>query len=161
MRNLLRNEVPQEFFREYMDTKASKMLDSEVLAKIDGRIQHWPGRHQNVMVWWVLANGYAVGWNENTSIGWSFPVVKIDIKEEVKKVWSKAHEERQQTNGNKTYWLIRNGNDTMYIASGDTKKEAWLKSFEYAIKKLATPVGEGGNLVTTIVRDVQTLSHKA
>jgi len=39
----------------------------------------WPGIHKNVMTWWELENGYAVGWNENPAIGWSFPVVKLKI----------------------------------------------------------------------------------
>ena len=37
----------------------------------------WPGRHRNVYVWWELANGRAVGWNENKSVGWSFPVIRV------------------------------------------------------------------------------------
>lgn len=34
----------------------------------------WPGSHKNVMNWVELSNGKAVGWNENQSTGWSFPV---------------------------------------------------------------------------------------
>lgn len=30
-----------------------------------------------VFNWCVLANGYAVGWNENPSLGWSYPLVKV------------------------------------------------------------------------------------
>ena len=37
----------------------------------------WPGTHKHVGTWWELENGYVVGWNENPSWGWSFPVVKI------------------------------------------------------------------------------------
>ena len=37
----------------------------------------WPGTAKNVMSWWELENGYAVGWNENPNRGWGFPVVKI------------------------------------------------------------------------------------
>lgn len=38
-------------------------------------VKPWPGPSKNVYCWVVLANGKAVGWNENPSKGWSFPVV--------------------------------------------------------------------------------------
>lgn len=38
--------------------------------------REWPGHQQNVHVWWELMDGSAVGWNENPTKGWSFPVLK-------------------------------------------------------------------------------------
>ena len=40
----------------------------------------WPGTHKNVNYWCVLANGKAVGWNENIAIGWSFPIISYNGK---------------------------------------------------------------------------------
>ena len=73
----LRDEVPQEFFLEFMDTRASRKLDVEVVAEMDSFHVRWPGREKNVHMWWKLADGSAVGWNESPCRGWSFPVVKI------------------------------------------------------------------------------------
>ena len=63
-------------FHEFDDTRAWKFRDIEVVREVDGTKEGWPGTHKNVFTWWVLENGYAVGWNENPAIGWSFPVVK-------------------------------------------------------------------------------------
>ncbi|HFQ5128631.1 TPA: hypothetical protein ACGUU0_003117, partial [Vibrio vulnificus] len=55
------------------DAPANKHLDQVVVHEhLHGG---WQGKHKNVMCWWLLANGYAVGWNENPAIGWSFPVI--------------------------------------------------------------------------------------
>jgi hypothetical protein len=35
------------------------------------------GTHKNVLHWVLLETGHAVGWNENGSRGWSFPVKKL------------------------------------------------------------------------------------
>lgn len=74
---LLRDCVPQEFFQEFMDTPAAKLLDVPVTSSHEGHISRWPGPHKNVHRWWKLQNGKAVGWNENPAKGWSFPVHKI------------------------------------------------------------------------------------
>jgi len=83
----LRDVVPREFFVEFMHTMprryqpepiltpAARLLDVEVVSAHDGTVAGWPGPHQHVFVWWTLANGKRVGWNENPSKGWSFPVV--------------------------------------------------------------------------------------
>lgn len=39
--------------------------------------QSWPGPSKNVMYWVELKNGYAIGMNENPSLGLSFPVIKL------------------------------------------------------------------------------------
>ncbi len=46
------------------------------------KIKPWPGSHQNVYTWYELEDGHAVGWNENPSRGWSFPVVRLKEEEE-------------------------------------------------------------------------------
>ncbi len=74
----LRESVPCEFFAEYRDTRAFKLLDCEVAEEISmtdmTKWRRWPGPEKNVMCWWQLADGRAVGWNENPARGWSFPV---------------------------------------------------------------------------------------
>lgn len=79
----LRDVLPREFFAEYADTPAARLLDEVVVARHDpdgmggGSARRWPGTHRNVVVWWELANGKGVGWNENVARGWSFPVVRL------------------------------------------------------------------------------------
>lgn len=72
----LRNVVPKEFFVEFMDTPAARLLDVEVTSEVDGTVRRWPGPHKNVLTWWRLADGRCVGWNENPSRDWSFPVAR-------------------------------------------------------------------------------------
>ncbi len=75
---LLRDVVPQEFFHEFRNTRAFKLLDCEIAQEYSlGDLttwKSWPGKERNVMNWWLLTDGRAVGWNENESRGWSFPV---------------------------------------------------------------------------------------
>jgi hypothetical protein len=66
--------APREFHSEFTDTRAYKFKDIEVVEEC---LFGWPGDHVNVINWVKLANGYAVGWNENDSRGWSFPVIKL------------------------------------------------------------------------------------
>lgn len=69
----LAEAAPREFTRgEYNDTEAYQYRDVQVISEHEA---HWPGGHRNVHVWWLLANGKRVGWNENPKRGWSFPVV--------------------------------------------------------------------------------------
>ena len=79
----LRDAAPYEFATEHVDCQAQRFASVEVVRQhpadplSDNAMKPWPGSHRNVHVWWELANGYAVGWNENPSRGWSFPVVKM------------------------------------------------------------------------------------
>lgn len=71
--------MPHEFMDgSYNDTPAYKLRDEKVVRVhhpgADGEL-FWPGKHKNVVKWVELANGKAVGWNENPAIGWSFPVI--------------------------------------------------------------------------------------
>ncbi len=89
----LREWLPKEFFASYQDSKANKYLDIEIKEEYTSSESHqlfingktythksWRGiggTHKHVLYWVLLENGYAVGWNENPSRGWSFPVMKI------------------------------------------------------------------------------------
>ena len=71
----LRDVLPYEFFGEFSDSPANKHLDAKVVSTYE--YGGWQGKHKNVLNWWKLDNGYAVGWNENPAVGWSFPVIKL------------------------------------------------------------------------------------
>jgi len=72
--------MPHEFVGgSYNDVPAYKYRD-ELVAAEHLLTKRWPGPHKNVSFWVELANGRAVGWNENPAIGWSFPVVKLKTK---------------------------------------------------------------------------------
>lgn len=82
----LKDCTPKEFQYEYNDTKAFEFNNIAVVREHRLR-QHsvpWIGAHKHVYYWVELENGYAVGWNENPSRGWSFPVVKINRGKKVK-----------------------------------------------------------------------------
>lgn len=74
----LRDVLPSEAL-SYTDSPFFKHLDVEVTEKIDvqDRSTLWPGPQKNVYVWWKLANGKAVAWNENPGKGWSFPIITL------------------------------------------------------------------------------------
>lgn len=59
------------------DWRANKSVAKLIDARVEERSGVWPGKHRNVHVWWETPNGYAVGFNENPSTGWSWPVAKI------------------------------------------------------------------------------------
>lgn len=75
----LRECLPSEFMGcEYDSAASRKWADVEVVAKFDSSEHPWPGKEKNVNVWYGLANGRAVGFNENPARGWSFPLIKWD-----------------------------------------------------------------------------------
>lgn len=76
----LKDVMPQEFMGcEYMDTPAAKLSSVIVVKECDAtkHTERWPGKHRNVYHWVILANGKAVGCNENPGRGWSFPVINF------------------------------------------------------------------------------------
>jgi len=85
----LLESAPIEFERDFEGVSAYKYRHLKVVkehtATGDGwedfRENPWPGPHKNVYNWWELEDGHAVGWNENPSRGWSFPVVKLKVGE--------------------------------------------------------------------------------
>lgn len=64
--------APKEFADDFYPA-FTKHGNVEVVETVRNR--PWPGREKNVKVWWVLANGKAVGFNENLVTGWTFPVI--------------------------------------------------------------------------------------
>jgi len=56
----------------------------------------------------------------------------MTAKEFVKEKYPKSRAERHRLRNGRTYWLIRNRNNTMYISSGKSEKNAW----ENAKKKI-------------------------
>ncbi len=77
----LRDWLPRPFFAEFQDSRANRYLDVDIeheyrVPNADWR--EWVGKEKNVLNWVVLSNGVAVGFNENPSRGWSFPVKKME-----------------------------------------------------------------------------------
>jgi hypothetical protein len=70
----LKDVLPREAVQEKI---LKRHLPVAVKSENDGRKNPWPGKHKNVLSWWELSNGYAVGWNESPSRGWSFPTFKM------------------------------------------------------------------------------------
>lgn len=89
----LRDVLPSEFFLSYLTdprpktfsevpSPASRLLDIDVVREFTTcgnplEWRRWPGKHKHVSCWWELADGHGVGWNENPSRGWSFPVIRL------------------------------------------------------------------------------------
>lgn len=72
--------APRQFAIEYDNSKAFQLRDRKVVKEYSDRDadwKPWPGPQKNVYSWCILDNGYAVGWNESQTRGWSFPVVKL------------------------------------------------------------------------------------
>jgi hypothetical protein len=79
----LKEVMPDEFERFHYEERSFRYADIEVVT-VHGygydQCAPWPGPQQNVHLWVELANGHAVGWNENPSRGWSFPSMKLKGK---------------------------------------------------------------------------------
>ena len=78
----LSEAMPYEFSNsgEFYEEKSYKFKDVNVIWEnpiLNGDYKSWPGKHKNVHFWVILENGYAVGWNENPSKGWSFPLIRL------------------------------------------------------------------------------------
>ena len=73
-----------QFEFEGRDKRLATLLNVGVLAQFDPRKpgEHWEGSpHRNIIVWFLLEDGHAVGFNENISVGWAFPVIRLPIEE--------------------------------------------------------------------------------
>ncbi len=62
--------------------KVAKLANDEVIKEFSMRGDFWLswqefGKHKNVVFWCLTNTGYAIGFNENPSFGWSFPVIKL------------------------------------------------------------------------------------
>lgn len=74
----LKEWLPSEFFHEeHKASKANNYLEEEIISVKFYHSDPWPGKEVWVHSWVELANGKAVGWNENLQKGWSFPVITI------------------------------------------------------------------------------------
>jgi len=52
--------------------------DLRVLEEVIKPDSRFPFSHKFIYVWWILEGGVAIGWNENPSRGWSFPVKRVN-----------------------------------------------------------------------------------
>lgn len=74
----LREVLPKEALsEEFADQRFRKYLDYEVIQEIKTYNPRFPFEHKNIHVWWIIEDSLAVGWNENPSRGWSFPVERL------------------------------------------------------------------------------------
>jgi len=60
----------------------------------------------------------------------------MTAKQFVKNRLPKAKAERQVTNGGEVYWLIREGRNYFYLASGKTESNAWVNAKKHILAKL-------------------------
>lgn len=75
-RRRLIDVLPAEFMQgSYENSPAMAHVFVDVVDTFHAGERPWPGRHKNVSVWYALADGTAVGFNENKQRGWSFPVI--------------------------------------------------------------------------------------
>lgn len=91
MDKLLRDRIGYYYKDIYLSDREQKQMDKVLDRKVvkeftmstfGDRPTVWLswqefGTHKNVGNWWLTDNGYAVGFNENPSIGWSFPIIKL------------------------------------------------------------------------------------
>lgn len=56
--------------------------------------------------------------------------VKEFVKSKMPKARAEKHKEGRIKGLQKTYWLIRDGMQTMYFAIGDTESKAWKRAKE-------------------------------
>lgn len=56
------------------DDKLIKHLDDKIVAVHSSYDVSPPFKHRNIHFWVELESGYAVGFNENPSSGWSYPI---------------------------------------------------------------------------------------
>ena len=70
--------LPFDYQWGTVDYRIISHLNDIVVDEFDGRYIKWPGSHKNVINWCMLETGYAVGWNESPSIGWSFVIKNMN-----------------------------------------------------------------------------------
>ena len=80
---LLKEWLPQEFF-QYKHPEMEKFLNRPILINYnlynENAWRSWPGKHKYVQNWCIVSyedNYYAIGFNENPSRGWGFPIKKV------------------------------------------------------------------------------------
>ena len=78
------------YLHDFIERNGVKLQDKKVIAEIDGIAIPWVGTHKNVIVWWVVKTGHAIGFNENIAVSYSFPIKKLnvaDFKEYKTVIW--------------------------------------------------------------------------
>lgn len=85
----LKDYLPDGFLSGSFDDDRAFKFKDVIVVKVGDDVEvpshlrlSWPGREKFVFNWYVLSNGYAVGFNENPSRGWGFPVIKYKNKGE-------------------------------------------------------------------------------
>ena len=77
----LQDWLPYNYNNGVYDKRIEKHLSDNVVKEYGGINDFsqiaWPGKHRNVIAWCILDTGYAVGFNENPSVGWSFIIMKL------------------------------------------------------------------------------------
>jgi hypothetical protein len=66
-------EANEDF--ENLRSLSNSLVIAEFTTRGSGNFKPWPGKHKNVTNWIAIEGGKAIGWNENPSKGWSFPVI--------------------------------------------------------------------------------------
>lgn len=84
MEKKLRDVLPPEVIdwgesinNKSTNSKFMKYLDCKILETILEYDSRFPFIHKHIFMWWILENNIAIGWNEDPSEGWSFPVVGL------------------------------------------------------------------------------------
>lgn len=72
----IEHDGSQKEYKKYQKIKNLKIIKDFALHYED-LWKSWPGKHKNVMYWYLLEGGICIGHNENPAIGWSFPIIKI------------------------------------------------------------------------------------
>lgn len=90
MAKVLSDWLPHDWRQGTCDPRIEGHLKDEVVEEVDARDRRWPGRHKNVLNWCRLSTGYAVGWNESPSVGWSFVLQAPGTGGDMKKSKSKS-----------------------------------------------------------------------
>lgn len=92
----LKDFVSADWWNHYATAQMVKMQDVNVVKEFGvGWEKPWVswqefGTHKNVMYWCLLENGYAVGFNENPSVGQNYVVKKLS-KEQFEKYKNHTH----------------------------------------------------------------------
>lgn len=73
--------LPYDFRYTNFDIRILKHLNDDIVKEYGGlddlTSTRWSGKRKNVIAWCILSTGYAVGWNENPSVGLSFEICKL------------------------------------------------------------------------------------
>lgn len=74
------SQTVHDFIPSYVSVEFADLLekkgDIKILKIVDGTVYRFPSNNYKfVFKWAILENGSVIGWNENPSKGWSFPII--------------------------------------------------------------------------------------